>query len=219
MVTDSHGNVGYDTAAECDAAVTAGTAKFYKPFTRKPSALRAGETRVQAMSLKDLLIPQDAVKSMSYQTNDYKRGACDIGVGAKAGQNGVTKPLQGKYVPYSADMPVNVYFNKSGVPVRATMKQCDNRFASALPRPVPGTPVAIKATPTPAGTVSVTPTPNAAPVVQAPVAPAPVQAAIGSALGAIGYKEVLGIAGLVAVGAILVHNNGDTGTTGTTGTH
>lgn len=24
MVTDSHGNVGYDTAAECDAAVQAG---------------------------------------------------------------------------------------------------------------------------------------------------------------------------------------------------
>ena len=32
MVTDPQGNVGYDTAAECDAAVTAGTAKFYKPF-------------------------------------------------------------------------------------------------------------------------------------------------------------------------------------------
>ena len=163
MVTDSHGNVGYDTAAECDAAVAAGTAKFYKPFTRKATALRAGETRVQAMSLKDLLIPQDTVKSMDYQTNDYKRGACDIGVGVKAGQNGVSKPLLGKYVPYSADMPVNVYFNKAGVPVRASMKQCDNRFASALPRPIPGAPVAIKSTATPVSTPNTTPAPTAAP--------------------------------------------------------
>jgi hypothetical protein len=36
MHTDSHGNVGYDTAAECDAAVTAGSAKFYQSFTEHP---------------------------------------------------------------------------------------------------------------------------------------------------------------------------------------
>lgn len=219
MVTDAHGNVGYDTAAECDAAVNAGTAKFYKPFTHKTSALRAGETRVQGMTLKEIQIPENVVKSMNYQTNDYKRGACDIGVGAQAGQNGVTKPLLGKYVPYSPDMPVNVYFNKSGVPVRAAVKQCNNRFASVLPRPVPGTPVAIKSTTTPASTASAMPAPTAAPAAQIPVAPAPVKAALGSALGSIGYKEVLGVAGLLAVGAILVHNNGDTGTTGTTGTN
>ncbi len=34
--TDRHGNVGYTTAAECDAAVGAGTAKFYEPFTDHP---------------------------------------------------------------------------------------------------------------------------------------------------------------------------------------
>lgn len=28
MVTDQHGNVGYDSAAECDAAVQAGTATW-----------------------------------------------------------------------------------------------------------------------------------------------------------------------------------------------
>ena len=33
MVTDQHGNVGYDSAAECDAAVQAGTARFYRPVT------------------------------------------------------------------------------------------------------------------------------------------------------------------------------------------
>lgn len=211
MVTDAHGNVGYDTAAECDAAVIAGTAKFYKPFTRKAPALRAGETRVQAMSLKELLLSEDTVKAMNYQTKDYKLGACDIGVGAKAGQNGVTKPLLGKYVPYNADMLVNVFYNKAGAPVRASMKQCDNRFANALPRPIPGAPVAIKSTVTPANTVNATPAPTATTVSKAPVAPAPVGAALGSAQGSIAYKDVLGAAGLLAVGAILMHS-GDTGT-------
>jgi len=227
MVTDAHGNVGYDTAAECDAAVNAGTAKFYKPFTHHAASLRAGEKRVQVMTLKEILIPSDAVKSMNYQTNDYKRGACDLGVGAQSGQHGVTKPLIGKYIPYSADMPVNVYFNKSGVPVRAAVKQCNNRFAAMLPRPVPAAPVAIPATTPPASTAIVTPaptiTPSVQPVAPVPTAPAPVQAAPvqavrESAFGSIGYKEVLGAGALLAVGAILVHNHGDSGTTGTTGT-
>jgi hypothetical protein len=216
MVKDSHGNVGYDTLAECDAAVNAGTAKFYQPFTKKSAVLRAGETRTQVMTLKDLVIPQETVKSMNYQASDYKRGACEIGLGPKAGQNGVSQSLQGKYVPYSPDMPVNVYFNKVGQPVRATMKQCDNRFAANMPRPIPQAPVAMKA---PAAPVANAPAAVTAPAaVVAPVAPAPVQAAIGAAQGSLGWKEALGIAGVLAVGAILVHNNGDTGTTGTTGT-
>jgi len=216
MVKDSHGNVGYDTLAECDAAVNAGTAKFYQPFTKKSAVLRAGETRTQVMTLKDLVIPQGTVKSMNYQASDYKRGACEIGLGPKSGQNGVSQSLQGKYVPYSPDMPVNVYFNKVGQPVRATMKQCDNRFAANMPRPIPQAPVAMKA---PAAPVANAPAAVTAPAaVVAPVAPAPVQAAIGAAQGSLGWKEALGIAGVLAVGAILVHNNGDTGTTGTTGT-
>ncbi len=218
MVKDSHGNVGYDTLAECDAAVNAGTAKFYQPFTKKPAVLRAGETRTQVMTLKDLVIPQDTVKSMSYQANDYKRGACEIGLGPKAGQNGVSQSLQGKYVPYSPDMPVNVYFNKMGQPVRATMKQCDNRFAANMPRPIPQTPVAMKAAVAPAANVPAATVATAPAAVVAPVAPAPVSAAIGAAQGSLGWKEALGVAGVLAVGAILVHNNGDTGTTGTTGT-
>ena len=215
MVKDSHGNVGYDTLAECDAAVTSGSAKFYQPFTKKPAVLRAGATRTQVMTLKDLVIPQDTVKSMNYQTNDYKRGACEIGLGPKAGQNGVSQSLQGKYVPYSPDMPVNVYFNKSGQPVRATMKQCDNRFAANMPRPIPQVPVAMKPAVAPAVNVPAAVAPT---VAVAPVAPAPVQAAIGAAQGSLGWKEALGVAGVLAVGAILVHNAGDTGTTGTTGT-
>lgn len=213
MVTDAFGNVGYDTAAECDAAVAAGTAKFYKPFSRKPSALREGETRVEAMPLKNLAIPLDVVQSMNYPNSNYQRGACDLGVGRQAGQSGVTKPLQGKYVPFSAEMPVNVYFNKAGLPVRATMQQCDNRFAAKLPRPIPGTPAAMKAAVAPA--LHVPPEPLTVRLIQGPVVPAPVQTAIGSAQGSIGFKEVLGVAGLLAVGAILVNNN----TKGTTGTH
>jgi len=185
MVTDSHGNVGYDTAEECDAAVKAGTAKFYQPFIKKPSALRAGEVRVQVMSLKEIAIPDDTVKSMSYQANDYKRGACDIGVGAKWGQDGVTQTLIGKYVPYSPDMPINAYLSKRGVPVRVAMKQCNNRFAADLPRPVPSNaPVAVEPAQTPVANVP--PTPPATPVVEAPV-PATPQAAIGSAMGLLGF--------------------------------
>ena len=36
MTTDGHGNVGYDSAAECDAAVVAGKARFYKSYTHNP---------------------------------------------------------------------------------------------------------------------------------------------------------------------------------------
>ena len=144
-VTDSHGNVGYDTAAECDAAVQAGTAKFYESFTHKTPLIRKGEKSVRTATIKDLG-PQ------------YRLGACDLGVGRKLGRDGVAKALQGKYVPFSPDMPVNVYLDASGKPVRATMKQCDNWFSGNAPRAVPA-PV------------------EAAPVAAAPVVAAPVVAA------------------------------------------
>lgn len=218
MTKDSQGNVGYDTLEECDAAVTSGNAKFYTPFTSKRPARRAGEARVQVMSLKDVLIPDETVKAMKYQANDYKRGACEIGVGPQGGQQGVSKQLIGKYIPYSAEMPVNVYFNKAGQPVRATMQKCDNRFAANLPRPIPQAPVAAKSAVTPATHAPATTLPATVTAPVTPAAPAPVQAAANAALGSLGYKEVLGAAGLLAVGAILVHNSGDSGTTGTTGT-
>ena len=145
-VTDAHGNVGYDTAAECDAAVQAGTAKFYQSFTSKPTLLRAGEASVKTARLSDLG-PQ------------YRLGACDMGVGKKLGRDGVASALQGKYVPYSPNMPVNVYFDKNGQPVRATMQKCDNWFSGNSPRPV--APKAV-----------------AAPVAAAPVVAAPVAAGL-----------------------------------------
>ena len=174
MVSDSQGNVGYDTAAECDAAVAAGTAKFYKPATRKAAALRKGEVRFQVMTLKEVAISQDDAKSLNFQAGDYKRGACDLGQSAKSGQNGVSKPLIGKYVPYSEDLPVNVYFNKQGLPVRISMKQCDNRFSANFPRPIPSTPVTIKTAAVPVVAVMQLPvakeTPSPVAVLTPPVA-------------------------------------------------
>jgi hypothetical protein len=136
-VLDSHGNEGYDTAAECDAAVRSGSAKFYQSFTHQPPLLREGETSVKAVALGELTIPQDVVKGQSYENDNYKLGACDIGVGRSRGRDGVAKVLIGKYVPYSPSMPVNVYADKSGNAMRVSMKQCDNWFGFRFPRPVP----------------------------------------------------------------------------------
>lgn len=141
ITTDAHGNVGYDSAAECDAAVQSGNARFYQPFTHKPTKLRPGETSVRTGRLSDL-------------GPDYRLGACDLGVGKKFGRDGVAKVLQGKYVPYSPDTPINAYSNRAGEVVRVSMIPCDNNFSGPLPRPVP--------------------IPAATPEPQAVVAPAPV---------------------------------------------
>lgn len=124
MVSDAHGNVGYDTAAECDAAVQNGTARFYQSATHQKPLLHKGERSVATATLRDLG-PQ------------YALGACDIGVGRKFNRDGVARALQGKYVPYSPDMAVNVYSDAAGQPVRVSMQQCDNRFSDNVPRPVP----------------------------------------------------------------------------------
>lgn len=152
MVTDSQGNVGYDTAAECDRAVQAGSARFYEPTTTMPPSRRRGEASVRTARLADLG-PQ------------YAQGACDLGVGRKDGRNGVSKALQGKYVPYSPDMPINLYLNAQGEAVRASMARCDNRFSNIKPRPV-----TVATAPAPA------PVPVAAPAPAAPVAAAPAPA-------------------------------------------
>lgn len=123
MTTDAHGNVGYDTAAECDAAVLAGTAKFYQSFTHKSPLKRNGEVDVTSALIRDLG-PQ------------YAKGACDVGVGRRMGRDGVSTALQGKYIPFSPDMAVNVYTDASGKGVRVTMAQCDNWFSENAPRPV-----------------------------------------------------------------------------------
>ncbi len=133
---DGHGNEGYDTAAECDAAVSSGTAKFYKPHTTHEPLKRAGEADVKVQKLSDLTAATDAAKSQGYEASQYVRGACDIGVGRSQGRDGVTAPLIGKYIPFSPEMAVNVYFDASGKAVRASMKQCDNNFSGNMPRPV-----------------------------------------------------------------------------------
>jgi len=122
MVTDAHGNVGYTTAAECDAAVNSGTAKFYQSFTQQPQLKRAGEADVKVMRLGEL--------------DGYTKGACDLGVGHRDSRDGVGRQLIGKYVPFSPEMSVNAYLDAQGKVVRATMQQCDNNFNSDMPRPV-----------------------------------------------------------------------------------
>ncbi len=136
--TDSHGNVGYDTAAECDAAVIAGTAKFYQPFTSHEPLKRAGESSVKQATIKDLAQAQAAAKALGYDAASYARGACDVGVGRSNGRDGVTPKLIGKYIPFAPSFAVNVYMDQAGNTVRAMMQQCDNNFAKNLPRPVGG---------------------------------------------------------------------------------
>lgn len=184
MVTDADGNVGYDTVAECDAAVQAGTARFYKPVTSMPPLRRKGEASVRTARLSDLG-PQ------------YATGACDLGVGRKDGRNGVSRTLQGKYVPYSPDMPINLYLNAKGEPVRASMAQCDNRFSDVKPRPVP-----VAAAPAPAPVAAPAPAPAAAPA-PAPVAAAPAPVAAAPAPAPKGVTPyVFGTAGVVNDSAI-----------------
>jgi len=146
-VTDGHGNEGYDTAEECDAAVRAGKAKFYKPFTRQQPQLREGEASVKSMMLRDLTIPPPFVTANLYSAATYNVGACDIGVGRSGGRDGVSVPLQGKFVPYAPTQLVNVYYDKAGTPVRVTMQQCDNWFGHRFPRPVSLQPVMLQCPP------------------------------------------------------------------------
>lgn len=149
VTTDAHGNVGYDTAEECDAAVLAGTAKFYQTFTHKSPLIRVGEKSVTTAKLSDL-------------GEEYARGACDLGVGRKLGRDGVSTPLQGKYVPFSPDMPINVYLNAEGKATRVSMAQCDNWFSGDAPRAV--------VIPAPVAKEEATPVVDAAPaVIAAPV--------------------------------------------------
>lgn len=156
VVNDGNGNEAYDTAEECDAAVQAGTAKFYQPSTLKRPLRLKGEATVRTAVLLDL-------------GSEYKLGACDVGVGRKNNRNGVAKVLQGKYVPYSPNMPINLYEDSSGVAVRASMAKCDNRFSDNRPRPVP---IPVVAPPAPPPVV-VAPPPQKAPAPAPVAAPAP----------------------------------------------
>lgn len=134
--SDRYGNEGYDSAAECDAAVTSGSARFYKPHTTHEPLKRAGEADVKAQKLSDLVNAKDAASAQGYDAAGYTRGACDVGVGRSQGRDGVSPSLIGKYIPYGPEMAVNVYFDAGGKALRASMKQCDNNFSGNMPRPV-----------------------------------------------------------------------------------
>ncbi|MCB2037573.1 MAG: hypothetical protein KDF56_11815, partial [Ottowia sp.] len=80
MVTDQHGNVGYDTAQECDAAVLAGTARFYQPVTTRRAVRKAGEASVRPIRLSELASASAQAAAQGYSAADYSRGACDLGI-------------------------------------------------------------------------------------------------------------------------------------------
>ncbi len=136
MKTDKHGNVGYDSYDECVTAVKEGSAKFYTPYTYQNPMRRAGEVSVKKMRLSEVMIPESVVSSNNLRTSGYEAGACDLGVGQSNGRYGVSGALVGKYVPIAADMPVNVYTDKNGSPVRLSMQQCDNHFGDKFPMPI-----------------------------------------------------------------------------------
>lgn len=169
ITTDVRGNTAYDTAAECDAAVQNGTARFYVPEAKNKPLRQKGERSVKTSRISDL-------------GDQYRLGACDVGVGKKNGRVGVDRKLQGKYVPFSPSMPLNTYLDASGNVVRVSMQGCDNRFSEALPRAVsiPAPPPVVIAPPPVPVIVAVEPPPLPAPapmpppmMVVAPPAPTP----------------------------------------------
>ena len=170
ITTDARGNTAYDTAAECDAAVQNGTARFYLPEAKNKPLRQKGEKSVKILRISDL-------------GDQYRLGACDMGAGKQKGRTGVDRKLQGKYVPFSPSMPVNAYLDAGGNVVRVSMQVCDNRFSSAFPRAVTmpaAVVVAPPQAPPPVPVVIAAPAPAPAPVptpppvvVIAPITPAP----------------------------------------------
>ena len=150
MVVDAHGNVGYDSAAECDAAVQAGTARFFRPVTSRPPARQAGEAAVRTIALRELASASARAAGLRYSAADYARGACDLGLRHAGGRPDITPELVGKWVPFSPDMPLNLYSDAAGQPLRVTMAGCDNGFSGPLPRPVPPAPSVAQQVPAPA---------------------------------------------------------------------
>ena len=136
MTTDNHGNVGYDGYDECVTAVKDGSAKFYTPYTYQKPKMQTGEASVKKMRLSEVMIPKTVVNNNNLKADGYTAGACDLGVGQSNGRYGVSGALVGKYVPIAADMPVNVYMDKAGNPVRLSMQQCDNHFGAKFPTPI-----------------------------------------------------------------------------------
>ncbi len=208
VVHDRHGNEGYDTIGECNQAIANGTAKFYKPSTNHKPLLRKGEASVDVTTLGNV-------------SPDYAKGACDVGTARRGGRDGVSKILQGKYIPYSPNMKVNAYLDPNGNLVRISMNQCDNWFSGDFPKPFKA-PVVPCDCPTPKVTPKPTVTPK--PVVPAGaggMAGAGAGAGISAVTAASGSASILpilaGVAGVAAVTAIVTGGDNDS-STGTTGT-
>lgn len=191
IAVDRYGNEGYATAADCDAAVAAGTARFYRPQTVNPPLQREGEAFVRVMTIQELNAADQAAYRLGYESQDFPNGVCDRGVGRAGNRDGVTRELIGTWVPFSTDMAVNVYFDRQGTIVRATMAQCDNNFSGNVPRPIPGNEPIAFAPPPAAAPVAPPPAPAAPPPAPAP-APVAAPPATGSVLG-----------GILTTGAIL----------------
>lgn len=185
MHRDAAGNVGYDTLQECQAALANGSAKFYQSHTHKPPLLRGAEKTVRQVRLGEL-------------HEAFRAGTCDVGTGHRLGRDGVSKALQGKYIPYSPDMTLNAYSNAKGEVVRVTMQQCDNWFSGNFPK-------ATLYNPASAPTNSAVTTPSAT-IAPTPVAPTPVASVPAMSPSAVGSttagSAATGTVGSTATGAV-----------------
>lgn len=205
MVKDKQGNVGFDTMAECQAAVSERSVGFYQPFSNNKPKLLNGAASVRQTTLREALnAPADVL------------GFCSKGVGRKQGRDGVSRVLQGKYVPLDPNMAVNAYSNRKGQLINIRMQKCDNwmdpNFQAVTARPV-AQPVV---TPAPVVTAP-------APVVVAPApvvtAPAPTAVAPVAAVAAPAGNSWLWLSAPVIACALLdCMDDGSSGTNGTSGT-
>lgn len=243
MVKDARGNVGFEGVAECDAAVESGAVRFYSPDARKSPLLlllRPGEASVKAATLAEVVIPLAVSDLKGFRSTRYALGACDMGAAGSGGRDGVTVELQGKYVPYSPSLPVNVYLDAAGNPVRVSMRASDNVFSGNFPRPVPdkvviADPPALPlpparpqppaapramAAPAPPAVAVAAPAPISSAATSAPTATPPlsVRAAVAQANGGLDTSHlVMGASAVVGLG-LLVTAGGDSGTAGSNGT-
>lgn len=246
MVKDTFGNVGYEGVAECDTAVEEGRASFFAtPFIRKPPLLRPGEASVKPMTLAEVVIPQSVVDLKGFRSVRYELGACDMGPMGQGGREGVSTELQGKYVPFSPTLPVNVYFDSADRPVRVSLRYSDSGFSGNFPRPVaarviPPAPVpyvpprmaarpaaaapaaspltAAGAAPAPAPAPTQASEPGAATTPAPSVPPASIRSAVASAAGDVDTRSLLIGGGIVAGLGLVISALGDSGTPGTSGT-
>lgn len=206
MAKDRNGNVGFDTLAECQAAVGDRSVGFYQPFSSHQPKLLNGAVSVKQTTLREALqSPADVI------------GYCNKGLPRKQGRDGVSPPLQGKFIPLDPNMAVNAYSNRKGELLSVRMQKCDNwmdaNFSSVSAKPV-AQPVA----PVPAPVVvAPTPVPAPAPVVVKPLpAPVAVVAPVAAAVAAPATSSWWWLAAPVVACAVLDCFDNDETTTTTT---